>query len=61
MRSIAFEYLGGPGCTANLVMPVSNYSNGWKMKLQLFAAQLMNCDVLTLDEPISHLNVYNIR
>merc|ERR1712056_53197 len=34
---------------------------GWKMKIQLCAAQLMNADVLMLDEPTGHLDVDNIK
>merc|ERR1712072_298274 len=34
---------------------------GWKMKMQLCAAQLMNADVLMLDEPTGHLDVDNIK
>jgi elongation factor 3 len=30
---------------------VTTYSGGWKMKMQLCAAALMNADVLMLDEP----------
>ena len=29
----------------------------WKMKMQLCAAKLMNCDVLMLDEPTNHLDL----
>jgi elongation factor 3 len=41
--------------------PVTSYSGGWKMKMQLCAAQLMNADVLMLDEPTGHLDVDNIK
>merc|ERR1712203_926302 len=41
--------------------PVTSYSGGWKMKMQLTAAQLMNADVLMLDEPTGHLDVDNIK
>lgn len=40
---------------------VTTYSGGWKMKMQLCAAQLMNADVLMLDEPTGHLDVDNIE
>ena len=40
-----FKAHGGLGCAANLEMPVTNYSGSWKMKMQLCAAQLMNCIV----------------
>merc|ERR1719502_2541106 len=50
MKSIGFGYPGGPDRAANLENPVTSYSGGWKMKMQLCAAQLMNADVLMLDE-----------
>merc|ERR1739848_275198 len=60
MKSIGFGYPGGPDRAANLDNPVTTYSGGWKMKMQLCAAQLMNADVLMLDEPTGHLDVDNI-
>jgi elongation factor 3 len=61
MKSIGFGYAGGPDRAANLENPVTSYSGGWKMKMQLCAAQLMNADVLMLDEPTGHLDVDNIK
>ena len=61
MKSTGFGYPGGPDRAANLKMPVTSYSGGWKMKVRLCAAQLMNCDVLMLDEPTGHLDVDNIK
>jgi elongation factor 3 len=61
MKSVGFGYPGGPDRAANLDLPVTSYSGGWKMKMQLCAAQLMNCDVLMLDEPTGHLDVTNIQ
>merc|ERR1711871_968348 len=61
MKSIGFGYPGGPDRAANLENPVTTYSGGWKMKMQLCAAKLMNADVLMLDEPTGHLDVDNIR
>merc|ERR1719310_549228 len=61
MKSIGFGYPGGPDRAANLENPVTSYSGGWKMKMQLCAAQLMNVDVLMLDEPTGHLDVDNIK
>merc|ERR1712056_36321 len=60
MKSTGFGYPGGPDRAANLENPVTTYSGGWKMKMQLCAAQLMNADVLMLDEPTGHLDVDNI-
>jgi ABC-type polysaccharide/polyol phosphate transport system ATPase subunit len=31
-------------------MPVTTYSGGWKVKMQLCAAKLINADLLMLDE-----------
>merc|ERR1719386_102368 len=61
MKSIGFGYAGGPDKAAHMDNPVTSYSGGWKMKMQLCAAQLMNADVLMLDEPTGHLDVDNIR
>merc|ERR1719386_154285 len=61
MKSIGFGYAGGPDKAAHMDNPVTSYSGGWKMKMQLCAAQLMNADVLMLDEPTGHLDVNNIR
>merc|ERR1712187_222521 len=61
MKGIGFGYPGGPDRAANLENPVTSYSGGWKMKMQLCAAPLMNADVLMLDEPTGHLDVDNIK
>merc|ERR1719502_276307 len=61
MKKTGFGYPGGPDRAANLEFPVTSYSGGWKMKMQLCAAQLMNADVLMLDEPTGHLDVDNIK
>jgi elongation factor 3 len=45
---------------ADAEMPVTTYSGGWKMKMQLCAATLMDADILMLDEPTGHLDVDNI-
>merc|ERR1711957_48196 len=61
MKATGFGYPGGPDRAAHLDLPVTSYSGGWKMKMQLCAAQLMNADVLMLDEPTGHLDVDNIK
>merc|ERR1719329_2098771 len=61
MKNTGFGYPGGPERAANLELPVTTYSGGWKMKMQLCAAKLMNADVLMLDEPTGHLDVDNIK
>ena len=60
-KSPGFGYPGGPDRAAKLELPVTSYSGGCKIKVQLCAAQLMNCDVLLLDEPTGHLDVDNIK
>ena len=45
---------------ADMNMKVTTYSGGWKMKMQLCAATLLNADILMLDEPTGHLDVTNI-
>ena len=42
-------------------MVMTSYSGGWKMKMQLGAALLVEADLLMLDEPTGHLDVTNIR
>merc|ERR1712194_670250 len=61
MKNTGFGYPGGPDRAANLENPVTSYSGGWKMKMQLCAAQLVNADVLMLDEPTGHLDVDNVK
>merc|ERR1719194_117456 len=61
MKETGFCYPGGPDRAANLENPVTTYSGGWKMKMQLCAAKLVNADVLMLDEPTGHLDVDNIK
>ena len=46
---------------ADAEMGVTTYSGGWKMKMQLCAATLMDADILMLDEPTGHLDVTNIQ
>merc|ERR1711957_909134 len=61
MKNTGFGYPGGPDRAANLENPVTSYSGGWKMKMQLCAAQLVNADVLMLDEPTGLLDVDNVK
>jgi len=61
MKETGFGYVGGPDVAAHMDGEVTSYSGGWKMKMQLTAAKLINADVLMLDEPTGHLDVNNIK
>lgn len=63
MEELGFGNTGkgvGLDRAADATMQVTTYSGGWKMKMQLCAATLMNADILMLDEPTGHLDVTNI-
>ena len=63
MEDIGFGYAKkdiGKDRAADMGMGVTTYSGGWKVKMQLCAATLMNADILMLDEPTGHLDVTNI-
>jgi elongation factor 3 len=40
---------------------ITSLSGGWKMKLALARAMLLNADIMLLDEPTNHLDVHNVR
>merc|ERR1711981_1198235 len=46
---------------ADMNNPITTYSGGWKVKMQLACAQLINADILMIDDPIGHLDVKNIE
>ncbi|KAI9478308.1 MAG: P-loop containing nucleoside triphosphate hydrolase protein [Benjaminiella poitrasii] len=58
VRKILLDY----GFTEEMVtkMAIGELSGGWKMKLALARAMLMNADILLLDEPTNHLDVVNV-
>ena len=63
MQDIGFGYAKkdiGKDRAADMGMGITTYSGGWKVKMQLCAATLMNADILMLDEPTGHLDVTNI-
>ncbi|CAO3613512.1 unnamed protein product [Mucor hiemalis] len=58
VKRILLEY----GFSEQMVtkMAIGELSGGWKMKLALARAMLMNADILLLDEPTNHLDVVNV-
>merc|ERR1712178_205578 len=46
---------------ADISNPITTYSGGWKVKMQLACAQLINADILMIDDPTGHLDVKNIE
>jgi elongation factor 3 len=55
-----FGFIEDPLAPANIKASVTGLSGGWKMKLALARAMLMNADILLLDEPTNHLDVKNV-
>jgi elongation factor 3 len=64
-REAMTETLNNVGFTddspANVTTVVGALSGGWKMKLALARAMLLNADILLLDEPTNHLDSYNVK
>lgn len=50
-----------PKAAADMCNPITTYSGGWKVKMQLACAKLIEADILMLDEPTGHLDVKNIE
>jgi len=46
---------------ADMNNPITTYSGGWKVKMQLACAQLIVADILMIDDPTGHLDVNNIE
>ncbi len=73
--SESFQMLGGMNYQAELERvllglgflrsdfsrPTSEFSGGWRMRIELAKLLLMNPDVLLLDEPTNHLDIESIR
>ncbi|CAO3653963.1 unnamed protein product [Cunninghamella echinulata] len=61
-RDQVHKILRDYGFTEEMVtnMAIGALSGGWKMKLALARAMLMNADILLLDEPTNHLDVVNV-
>jgi ATP-binding cassette subfamily F protein 3 len=57
-RARAAELLHGLGfSTADLARPVSDFSGGWRVRLNLGRALMCRSDLLLLDEPTNHLDL----
>ncbi|KAH8058456.1 ATPase [Aureococcus anophagefferens] len=58
----AVELLKSVGFSDELLAtPVGNLSGGWRMKLSLVVAALMDADILLLDEPTNHLDAKSVE
>ncbi|KAJ3191853.1 translational elongation factor EF-1 alpha [Irineochytrium annulatum] len=53
LRSVGFD-------NDRISQAVGSLSGGWKMKLELARAMILNADIMLLDEPTNHLDVANV-
>jgi len=49
-----------PSAAADMDNPITTYSGGWKVKMQLTCAQLVDADILMIDDPTGHMDVKNV-
>jgi len=47
--------------TEDFTQPVSNYSGGWQMRIELAKILLGNHDIILLDEPTNHLDIDSLQ
>ena len=60
-RATVDRVLGEVGFdAAGRASPISTLSGGWKMKLAVARAMLLDADIMLLDEPTNHLDVANV-
>jgi len=45
---------------ASMERPITDYSGGWKVKMQLACAQLVESDIIMIDDPTGHMDTKNV-
>ena len=61
LLSVGFALDDSGMAPASLTKQVGRLSGGWRMKLALVRAMLMQADILLLDEPTNHLDPGNVK
>jgi elongation factor 3 len=49
------------GAAANMLRPITDYSGGWQIKMQLVCAKLVEADILMCEDPTAHMDVNNVK